>query len=234
MEEPAGFAASVARAFLKRGARAIVVAGWAVEDAAARTFAETLYDHILDGETFGRAVREARLHARREQPGVNTWGAYQCYGNPHTVLVPEARLDRRLRRAPFCPGADDAIDAIRSLRGDVRLLGPQRRDEVRLAIERCEAALPAGVARDSEVLRRLAMLWLEVGQVERASRAFVESLKNADRALFGVVEWAADTFSRRAAQDPAAPGDRPRRRRFEAVGGPRRGGARQPGRALVT
>lgn len=199
MKEPAGFASSIAQAFLKRGVQAIVVAGWAVNDAAARTFAEALYDRILDGETFGRAVRAARLQTRRQHPRVNTWGAYQCYGNPLTVLVPEARLDRRLRRAPFCPSPEDAIDALHSLQGDARLLEPSRRDALKAAIDRCAAALPPGVARSAEVQRRLGMLWLEVGDLKRASRALEGALKYANKAQFDLVEWAADTFSRRAA-----------------------------------
>ena len=54
-------------------------------------------------------------------------------------------------------------------------------------------------ARSAEVQRRLGMLWLEVGDLKRASRALEGALKYANKAQFDLVEWAADTFSRRAA-----------------------------------
>ena len=72
-------AASVARSLLLLGVRAVVAAGWAVEDEDAASFAGTLYRSLLDdGETFGEAVTAARRAATR----TNTWAAYQCYGDP--------------------------------------------------------------------------------------------------------------------------------------------------------
>ena len=41
-------------------------AGWAVDDNAASTFARHFYDRLLDGETFGDAVHEARNEVWRE------------------------------------------------------------------------------------------------------------------------------------------------------------------------
>ena len=77
------FAASLSRKLIDMGVKAVIAAGWAVDDAAALTFAEVFYDHLLMGERFGAAVKAAReetydLHKDR----TNTWGAYQCYGNP--------------------------------------------------------------------------------------------------------------------------------------------------------
>src|SRR5262249_2735983 len=60
--------------------------GWAVNDIAAVNFAREFYNQILAGETFGRAVLEARKFVLREHPDTNTWGAYQCYGNPEYRL----------------------------------------------------------------------------------------------------------------------------------------------------
>jgi CHAT domain-containing protein len=72
-------AASVARSLLLLGVRAVVAAGWAVDDEDASNFAGTLYRSLLDdGETFGEAVTAARRAATR----TNTWAAYQCYGDP--------------------------------------------------------------------------------------------------------------------------------------------------------
>lgn len=70
------------------GVRAVVVAGWAVDDGAAATFADVFYRSMLAGEGFGDAVKAARQACYRHHPTVNTWGAYQCYGDPSYQLAP--------------------------------------------------------------------------------------------------------------------------------------------------
>ncbi|MBK8514748.1 MAG: CHAT domain-containing protein [Saprospiraceae bacterium] len=54
------FAANIGTELIRIGARAVVVAGWPVNDAAAGLFAHTLYSDLLDGDNFGDAVRHAR------------------------------------------------------------------------------------------------------------------------------------------------------------------------------
>lgn len=72
-------AASVARALLLIGVRAVVAAGWTVDDEDATAFAGTFYRRLLDhGDTFGEAVTRSRREATR----TGTWAAYQCYGDP--------------------------------------------------------------------------------------------------------------------------------------------------------
>ena len=76
-------AASVARTLMQIGVRAVVVAGWAVNDLAASMFAEELYRSMLaDGADFGSAVTGARRLIHDALPTTMTWGAYQCYGDP--------------------------------------------------------------------------------------------------------------------------------------------------------
>ena len=82
------FAASLSEELIKMGVKAVIAAGWAVDDAAAITFADVFYDQLLKGAQFGDAVKEARkqtyaLHKDR----TNTWAAYQCYGDPSYRLV---------------------------------------------------------------------------------------------------------------------------------------------------
>ena len=77
------FAASLSEALINMGVKAVIAAGWAVDDAAAITFADVFYEHLLKGAEFGEAVQAARketyeLHKDR----TNTWAAYQCYGDP--------------------------------------------------------------------------------------------------------------------------------------------------------
>ncbi len=82
-------AANLAHVFIQQGARAVVAAGWAVDDAAAGCFARAFYGSLLSGNSFGNAVHHARMETYAHHAHTNTWGAYQCYGDP------EYRLDTR-------------------------------------------------------------------------------------------------------------------------------------------
>jgi CHAT domain-containing protein/pimeloyl-ACP methyl ester carboxylesterase len=84
-------AANLATEFICMGVRAVVAAGWAVDDAAATTFAREFYTSLLDGRPFGEAVLQARKATFDQHRTVNTWGAYQCYGDPDWRLQSEGR-----------------------------------------------------------------------------------------------------------------------------------------------
>ena len=74
-------AANLATQFIRMGARAVIAAGWEVDDGAAKTFATSFYRNILNGLLFGDAVIEARRATYTLHGDTNTWGAYQCYGD---------------------------------------------------------------------------------------------------------------------------------------------------------
>ncbi|MEO7336800.1 MAG: CHAT domain-containing protein [Caldimonas sp.] len=86
-------AANVGVQFIRMGVKAVIAAGWAVDDAAALTFAETFYRRMLGGDMFGDAVQAAREAAWSGHPGANTWGAYQCYGDPAYRLQRDPQSD---------------------------------------------------------------------------------------------------------------------------------------------
>ncbi|NND76092.1 MAG: alpha/beta fold hydrolase [Ilumatobacter sp.] len=92
LRQPHKVAATVATQLLQNGVKAVVVAGWEVDDQAAAAFSDKLYRCLLAAESFGDAVRKARA-AAFDVTGVtsNTWGAYQCYGDPDFQLVTGAR-----------------------------------------------------------------------------------------------------------------------------------------------
>jgi CHAT domain-containing protein len=82
------FAANIGTQLINNGARAVVVAGWAVDDAAALEFSRIFYENMFDGLGFGESVKRARKEiykgfGRR----TNTWGAFQCYGDPFYKLT---------------------------------------------------------------------------------------------------------------------------------------------------
>jgi len=97
-------AANLAVQFIQMGVKAVVAAGWAVDDGAAAAFAKSFYTHLLKGEPFGESVRAAREEIWVRFPDANTWGAYQCYGDPgfrlHRDGTDTGPREARLYHAP--------------------------------------------------------------------------------------------------------------------------------------
>jgi tetratricopeptide (TPR) repeat protein len=100
-------AANVATEFIRMGVRAVVAAGWAVDDAAALTFSTTFYNHMVGGAAFGEAVKAARQAAYAGYSQTNTWGAYQCYGDPDFRLVKkDEEGDAKVKEPTFASPAE--------------------------------------------------------------------------------------------------------------------------------
>jgi hypothetical protein len=83
------FAANIGTQLIDNGVKAVVVAGWAVDDEAALVFTEHFYRQLFAGATFGNAVQRARNAVYHQFPRTNTWGAYQCYGDQFYQLNPQ-------------------------------------------------------------------------------------------------------------------------------------------------
>ncbi len=78
-----GLAANIGTQLIENGVKAVVVAGWAVDDAAALDFTGVFYNCMFSGNNFGNAILEARRSVYKKYKNANnTWGAYQCYGDP--------------------------------------------------------------------------------------------------------------------------------------------------------
>lgn len=80
-------AANLAAQLIEMGVRAVVAAGWAVDDQAAQTFAGVFYQAMLAGNMFGDALLAARKATYERHKTANTWGAYQAYGEPGYTLA---------------------------------------------------------------------------------------------------------------------------------------------------
>ena len=73
----------LANAFFQQGLRNFIGTGWAVEDAAAIEFVKVFYESVSRGVTLGEAIAEGR---RAIFHSGSSWGAYQHYGEPNTLL----------------------------------------------------------------------------------------------------------------------------------------------------
>jgi tetratricopeptide (TPR) repeat protein len=163
-------AANLATQFIRMGARAVVAAGWAVDDAAAKTFATTFYGRLLDGALFGDAIIDARKETFARHGVTNTWGAYQCYGDPSFSLV---ALDRQRIRPTFVAARElivwlEAFESrAREDQGDEKAL----RDE----LLECEKQVPAAWWSSAETCAAAGKAFAELGQLERAIDYFTRA-----------------------------------------------------------
>jgi hypothetical protein len=157
-------AANLATQFIRQGVRAVVAAGWAVDDGAAQTFASQFYQAICEGDTFGRAVTRARQAAFDNHPGTNTWGAYQCYGDPDFRLTRDGVSRAAAARAPQWTSPVEAASEIENLAEDLSNTAndPARRESL---LQRLRERVDQVRKRD----------WLAIGRVSAAfGRAFGE------------------------------------------------------------
>jgi len=169
------FAASVAKEFIEMGVRAVVCAGWAVDDDAALTFADTFYDRMLRGDEFGDAVHTARretfeLHGKR----TNTWGAYQCYGDPTYVLT---KRDRGVEEVQFAD-ADEVVLELDDLASDARTGSARDITELRERLDKLDRAVPSEWSNRATINEALGRAYGEVGLFEKAESYYTAALKS--------------------------------------------------------
>ena len=168
-DDRARFAAGVAEKLIGIGVRCVVAAGWAVDDAAAGTFASTFYKALLGRRRFLDAVAAARQAAFAH--GGNTWAAYQCYGDPDWTL----RRDLTHADRPTVPEALTALAAAPAL---VRALET-------IAID--TSYNRAGVEKQRDRIRYLfehyGRRWGRRGDVAEAFAAAHLAVKNREEAL---------------------------------------------------
>jgi hypothetical protein len=167
-------AANLATQFIRMGARAVVAAGWEVDDAAAKTFAAGFYKRMLNGELYGDAIHGARKDTYLNHDGTNTWGAYQCYGDPSFSLVQgtPSRPATFVSEAELCVWLEGLIASMRSASKD---------DDSLKQLESAIADTPAAWWRSAELCARAAEAFLELGAFERAIGYF-ESVTRTERA----------------------------------------------------
>jgi hypothetical protein len=156
-------AANLATHFIRMGARGVVAAGWAVDDGAAKTFAGALYRRLLDGETYGDAVLGARDDTYREHPQTNTWGAYQCYGDPSFSLVP---VGSKAQLQTFVSAAELQV-WIEGVRRQARQ-EESRRASLLADLELRERQAPAPWWESAALCAAAAEAFAELGAFERA------------------------------------------------------------------
>jgi tetratricopeptide (TPR) repeat protein len=173
------FAASVAVELIKNGARCVIAAGWVVDDIAAEAFGKRLYKEMLYGATFGEATLMARQDAFGARPQSNTWGAYQCYGEPDYRLRGFGRSTNE-GEVPNLVSIAEAIEAVDQIREDVNIGLERNLDTQRKRLTTIEEqSRKRNWLGSDELLVALAEARSELGELATAIEHYQAALASA-------------------------------------------------------
>lgn len=181
-------AASLSRELIEMGVRAVVVAGWAVDDRAGKHFAEVFYRGLIDdGRPFGRAVHEARLETYRAYASTNTWGAFQAYGDPGFLIDPSRAHDGGTWAAQPFAAPQELVDQLEQLRERLKRPGGGRGGTLR-ALERDITALlarsPQGWSERGDVQYAIGRVYADFGAegFARACTCYLKAIEHEEDA----------------------------------------------------
>ena len=195
------FAASVAVELIKLGARCVIAAGWALDDDVAAVFGETFYGEMLNRATFGLATLRARKAAYGENPDSNTWGAYQCYGDPDYRLRAEGPGHRHAADPASFVAIPEAIDAVQQIRDDLNI-GLERDlagQKTRLGDIEKDAGGRHNWLASAELRVALGEAWGELGDLPKAVDHYAAAVGGPDTSFkLKAVEQLANLRARRA------------------------------------
>lgn len=197
-ESPNELAASIARLLIEKGVKAVVAAGWPVYDESAKVFAKTFYQEMLRGQKFGEAVKAARATTYNLHPEDNTWGAYQCYGNPDFVLERMGDGSESAQRQTRCFSRREYLEKLGDLKGDAARANEEGRAALRAQLEEIGSAIPL-IWRDGAVLRAMGSVWAELGLFDEAIDKYRLAAEDAKaEAPLNTIEQLANMLSRHA------------------------------------
>ena len=184
-EQPAfhKLAANLAAQFIRMGVRAVIAAGWAVDDVAAKTFARTFYEQLLGGAPFGRAVSSARRRTYEQHKSVNTWGAYQCYGDPDYTLAPRVEDDKVVQYKFNPVSTAEALAELNNLVGDAETVPDEKLSTLRRYLSDLEQSLPPDWLADAQVRAALGAAYGEVESFKEAVEHYLAALALKDANL---------------------------------------------------
>ena len=175
-------AANIGTQLIEMGVKAVVVAGWAVHDGAAKVFANSLYEELLDGAQFGDAVRKARSDCYYEYKKYNTWGAYQCYGDQFYRLSKNRKSendeDRSALEQEIVMELDNVLSSARSMeisigdQGGINWISKK----MQTLVERAETL----GKYSTQVIEREALILAYLGKYAQASLKYEELFQQDD------------------------------------------------------
>jgi len=163
-------AANVGTQFIRKGVKAVVAAGWAIDDAAAKHFAKALYSALFKGETFGDAVRFARLSTHNSYSNSNTWGAYQCYGDPFYKLVTNKKSVNKFKRV-YVDSLEVVVD-LENIKSKAEPASSRNREQLINKVYAIISEIPSQWLKKSKVIEAIADCFYELNEYDEALKYY--------------------------------------------------------------
>ena len=182
-------AANIGTQLIEMGVKAAVIAGWAVHDKAAAEFARVFYREMLDGESFGDAVRLARyrIFSDERYGHLNTWGAYQCYGDPFYKLSHLKTKSARKKRQFVDP--TEAIFALENIIESAETGSSRHRKRLKSTLDELVDGLPDDWLFNARIIELIAHAQAELDMFEESLQSYEKLLVLSDsRYSFAAVE----------------------------------------------
>ncbi|SEW07341.1 CHAT domain-containing protein [Chitinophaga sp. YR573] len=174
-------AANIGIQLIENGVKAVVAAGWAVNDDAAYDFTEQFYTAMFEGYNFGLAIQKARKYIYDKYPdNNNTWGAYQCYGDPFYKLT-DLSYNAPAAKTNFVM-PQEADDALFNLLNKVQM-GNRTVEEYLQKLDVISTAIDKADLRNAAITEKEALIYAELGEYDMAVAKFEQLLK-AENAAF--------------------------------------------------
>jgi len=196
-------AANIGTQLIENGVKAVVVAGWAVDDKAALEFARTFYNCMFDGASFGEAVLEARQAVHRKHSRTNTWGAYQCYGDPFYKF--RENFSTKLKTEWHFVTIEEALIELGNLANQFETEN-YTEEELMQQLTSIETAIEKAGLKSAKLLEKIAFMYAELADYDAAVDRFQRLLSMED-ANFSVaaLEKFCNVRSKKCVEDSKKP-----------------------------
>jgi hypothetical protein len=172
-------AANMGIQLINNGVRCVIAAGWAINDRAAEIFADVFYDCMFAGENFADAIKKARIAVYEYNSEINTWGAYQCYGDPFYKF----RLSESKGSGYTYMIEQQAEVDLTNLRHELEM-GRDKDEEKYLAkLEAITQAVKDAKIINPRILELEALIYMDLGEYDISNEKF-EKLMDEERASF--------------------------------------------------
>ena len=209
---PPKLAANIATELIKMGVKAVVAAGWEVSDAPAKLFATTFYTGMLAGVSFGEAVFSARKAVFDSFPKINTWGAYQCYGDHAFCLSQTVSKGPASRQARRYTAPIEVITLLDNITQQAKTEDDERMAELREEVAGIDERIPTEWRNSGEILAALGRAYGELQEIGKAVDYYKAALldekspypaRSIERLCNLQARWAVEVVK----TDPAAAGE---------------------------
>jgi tetratricopeptide (TPR) repeat protein len=204
-------ASSIAVQLIKMGVRAVVAAGWEVNDDAAARFAESFYGGLLNGDTLGEVARTARAEIYGSYSSDSSWGAYQCYGQPDFRLPSIEATGRGLKKELVFASPSEVEAEIQRIEVLGEVGGERDRAEDLKNLRQMEEAIAThGWLGRAELRSALARAFAQLNEFDTAIDHYTAAALAEDSAVpVKAIEQRLNLMVRRAASKSAPEPEKP-------------------------